>query len=250
MDINSFLIGVISLLPLLLVRFKNKLLLFFVAAISAIIINGVYLFGPNIIYLLITTYIVSTIAELYSLKSGGGIFGARYSYNLNHIVFSSRLNLLKIYPIEVSFAWVILKYMSFNMALIITTAFDLPAVVFILLTPLILVSLDFILDPYAVNTLKLWKWEIGSKYFGIPIQNFVGWYLVGLVSTLLFHFIYGSIHITFNILFALPVILYGTFIIYSKDMFKSNKNFTILGILPMVLWVLLSGIGLVLLYFK
>lgn len=248
MDTNGIIVGIVSLLPLLLVRFRNKLLFFFVAAMIAIIINGIYLFGPKIIYLLIVTYIISTIAELCSLKSAGGIFGARYSYNLNHKIFSSHINLLGIYPIEVSFAWIILKYLSFNLALIITTAFALPNFVFIFLTPLILVSLDFILDPFAVNTMKLWKWERGSKYFGIPIQNFVGWYFVGLVSTLLFHFIYGNIHINFNILFILPIILYGTFIIYSKDMFKSNKKLTSLGVLPLITWVLLGGVSLVLLH--
>ncbi|MEK7141067.1 MAG: carotenoid biosynthesis protein [Patescibacteria group bacterium] len=132
---------------------------------------------------LLITFSVSTVAELISLKTPIGIFGAKYKYDTNHRFFSSRILFLGVYPLEISLAWVILKYLSFCLAIPIAEAFGLPYYAVIFGTPLILVSLDLILDPVAVNIKKYWTWEKGSAYFGIPLRNFLGWYAVGLVGT-------------------------------------------------------------------
>lgn len=227
---------------------KGTFIQFAIVTLALIGLHGWYFFGPDILYLLFLTYIISTVAELLSLKTPLRCFGVKYWYHLDQPLFSSRIRFLKVYPLEVSLAWVILKYISFNLAMLITQAFLLPHMVVVFLTPLILVSLDFIIDPVAVNVSKLWQWEKGSKYFGIPLQNFVGWYIVGFLSTFLFSFVYRERQLTFNILYFLPIIFYASFIKNSLLIYKLNKKMAIIGSIPAVMWTLLSMISLAILY--
>lgn len=247
---NDVIIGVISLLPLLILPFKGKFVYFITAAVTAVAINGAYLFGLQIFYLLLLAYIVSTVAELIALKTPVGCFGVKYRYNLSDFYFSSGIRYLKVYPLEVSFSWVIVKYLSFNLAVIITQAFLLPQIVFVFLTPLILLSLDFIIDPVCVNVMKLWRWKRGSGYFGIPLQNFLGWYIVGFVATLIFSFIDRGKPVSFNFLYILPIVFYASFIGYSLWTFKLNKKMATVGSIPVAIWTILSVIGLVILYYR
>src|SRR3989344_6716098 len=116
MDLISILISLLSLVPFAVLRLTKKYFYFSLFALIAVTFHGLYLFGPQILFLLIVIYVVSTIAELISLKTPLNVFGVKYQYNLNHSYFSSKINLLGVYPIEISFTWVILKYISFNIA--------------------------------------------------------------------------------------------------------------------------------------
>ena len=47
-------------------------------------------------------------------------------------------------------------------------------------------NLDMLFDPIMVSPeRKRWVWEFGGSYFDIPIQNFLGWFLVGFTISLL-----------------------------------------------------------------
>lgn len=244
-NIFEFFILISAFLPfLVLFRFK-KFIWFEVFTLIAVALHGTYLFGAEILFLFIISYIISTIAELVALKTRVNCFGVRYWYNLKHKFFSSRINLSGVYPLEVSFAWVLFKYAAFCLGVVIATAFSLPEIIEIILIPLILVSADFIIDPVAVNIDKLWKWERGTKYYGIPWQNFLGWYLVGLVSTLIFTLIDFSGSINFNYLFFLPIIFYAGVLRNIPILFKQNKQLAIIGALPAFIWVLLSSVSLI-----
>jgi uncharacterized membrane protein len=247
---QEIIIGVISLIPLLILFFRGKFLYFSLAAIIAICIQGTYFFGPQILYLLLFTYIISTIGELICLKTPVRCFGIKYWYHPNKVYFSSGIRILNVYPIEVTFAWVILKYLSFCLATLITQAFYLPQLLVLLLTPLILVSLDLIIDPVSVHIYKLWSWERGSGYFGIPWQNFLGWYLYGFLATFLFGFVARSIPVTFHPVYLLPILYYGSFLTNTPPILKRNKTMAIFGSLPALIWTLLGVLSLLLLFFR
>ncbi len=249
-DIYVIVIGIVLLLPMFVLWFKGKFIYFAISSIIAIGIHGYYLFGPHIFYLFLLTFIVSTVFELLSLKTPLRCFGIKYWYTLNHPMFSSKIRFLGVYPLEVSLSWVLLKYMSFNVVILITQAFSLPQGAAIFLTPLVLVSLDFIMDPTYVNVKKLWQWEKGSDYFGIPLQNFVGWYLVGLLATALFGLVAKGRPVTFNLLYLLPIIFYASFIKETIPLFKMNKKMAILGSIPMIFWSILGLVSLAILYFR
>ncbi len=52
-----------------------------------------------------------------------------------------------------------------------------------LLTALIMTSWDLVMDPPMVRVVKAWTWFDGGPYFGIPMQNFLGWVLTCFVCS-------------------------------------------------------------------
>ncbi|GEM_PF-3053007 len=250
LDASAVIIVIISILPILVLRFSGSFVSFAILAIMAIAIHGTYLYGPEILYLLLITFAVSTVAELISLTTPISIFGAKYRYTINHQFFSSRIRFLGVYPLEISLAWVILKYLSYSLAMLIAQAFGLPYSAVIFGTPLILMSLNFILDPVAVNIKKYWTWEQGSAYFGIPIRNFLGWYAVGLMGMLLFSLFDPPGQISYNILYLLPILFYGSFIKNSLLLFRLNKKMAMIGAFPAIFWTMMSTVGLIILYIR
>lgn len=249
-DIGVVIIGAFSLLPFLVHRFTGKYIHFVIFALLAVIFHGLYFFGLNILFLLFVTFVISTVAELVSLKTSLYCFGVKYRYDIHHNFFSSNVNLLGVYPIEVVLTWIIFKYISFALVLIIASALSLPIILEVVFIPLVLVSLDFIIDPVAVNQSKLWSWERGSNYFGIPVQNFIGWYLVGLVSTVLFVVFNTWKPLSFHVLLLLPLLLYGSFLRHAPILIKMNKQQGILGIVPVAFWTVVSFASLVLLFLR
>jgi putative membrane protein len=43
-----------------------------------------------------------------------------------------------------------------------------------------LTAIDLVLDPVAAGPMNLWEWAHEGRYYGIPLTNFVGWFVVGL----------------------------------------------------------------------
>lgn len=46
-----------------------------------------------------------------------------------------------------------------------------------LLSALVMTGWDLVMDPVMVHQVKAWEWLDGGPYFGIPMQNFLGWTL-------------------------------------------------------------------------
>lgn len=58
---------------------------------------------------------------------------------------------------------------------------------FFILSTLILVATDLILDPVAAK-LGFWFWVEEGIYYGIPLQNYFGWILSGFIATLIYYY--------------------------------------------------------------
>ena len=50
----------------------------------------------------------------------------------------------------------------------------------VLLSALMMTVLDLVIDPLAANSLGYWHWTFGGPYYGVPLINFAGWFLVSL----------------------------------------------------------------------
>jgi len=50
---------------------------------------------------------------------------------------------------------------------------------------LVLVAIDLVLDPAAVDQ-GFWTWQHPGSYYQVPASNFVGWFLSGVAGSLLF----------------------------------------------------------------
>ena len=82
--------------------------------------------------------------------------------------------ILEVVPLSITLAWVGIIYS----VMIIGERLKLSSWQCILITTLIALSLDWGMDPIAVE-LGLWTWLFeGGAYFGIPGFNFIGWFFI------------------------------------------------------------------------
>ncbi len=58
-----------------------------------------------------------------------------------------------------------------------------------LLAALTMVTHDLSVDPTQATVRKLWIWEGGGAYFGVPLHNFVDWFFVTLLFLFLYRFL-------------------------------------------------------------
>jgi putative membrane protein len=45
-----------------------------------------------------------------------------------------------------------------------------------------LTAFDLLIDPLASNQLGYWRWAERGAYFGVPLKNFAGWFVVSLLA--------------------------------------------------------------------
>ncbi len=92
----------------------------------------------------------------------------------NYVYASEAIMILGVIPLSVTFAWVGIIYS----AMIIGDRLKLSLWLRILTTTLITLSLDWGMDPIAVE-FGAWTWMYsGGDYFGIPGFNFIGWFFI------------------------------------------------------------------------
>jgi len=125
-------------------------------------------------------------------------------------------------PWTVAFAWVPLILASYGLA----QRFVQVRWCQIVLSAIFLVLIDLVLDPGAV-ALKFWIWESNGPFYGVPVSNFVGWFLSGLVgSIILAKLLRGSIYgrskyIKGIISSVVLIIIFWTTVVLVKGMFIS-----------------------------
>jgi putative membrane protein len=90
-------------------------------------------------------------------------------------------------PWTVPFAWTPLLLASMTLARRCTVQ----PYAAILLSALLLVAMDMVLDPGAVAQ-KFWIWAEPGAYYRVPLSNFIGWFLSGVVGSVLFSWLAES----------------------------------------------------------
>lgn len=129
------------------------------------------------------------IAEYFGLKYGG-FFGGGYDYIANQLLFLT-------VPVEVMVFWAVFIYIGYSITtgIIETAGISKPAfpskkallllLLLVLLDGLIVTGLDVIMDPVQI-ALGRWAWMDSGPFYDIPTGNFVGWFTVSAVTTLIF----------------------------------------------------------------
>lgn len=79
-------------------------------------------------------------------------------------------------PILIPLAWGMMAFPAWRVGELLANGWIARAVI----AALALTSWDVALDPQMVG-LGFWAWPDGGAYAGIPLQNFLGWFLVGLL---------------------------------------------------------------------
>ncbi|ACJ34557.1 Uncharacterized conserved membrane protein [Anoxybacillus flavithermus WK1] len=106
--------------------------------------------------------------------------GATYSFIFGSYDYTNQFGLTLFgVPIAIGFAWLAvigcthalaLRFVSGNRPLLSASVGALLAVV-----------LDLVIDPVAYVAKQYWIWEETSIYYNVPLQNFLGWFVVAFV---------------------------------------------------------------------
>lgn len=116
---------------------------------------------------LILTWIISYTIEFIGTKTG---------YPFGHYAYTSALGAaLGPVPVFIPFLWCALGYFC----LLATGRSVLSAAV-------LMVALDLSLDPIFARDLWHWQATPGPDYFGVPVLNFVGWFITSAIIFTLF----------------------------------------------------------------
>lgn len=192
----------------------------------------------SILFILLASGI-GTFMEYIGMRNGT-FFGGHYIYKLQLTLFTV--------PVSVIFYWAVFIYTGYcltnsfiywlnkskpnlknkNIFLLFLT---------ILLDGYFVTAIDLFMDPIAVKS-GSWKWLEGGPYFGIPIGNFIGWFIVtlmvvGIFRTYEYFFPKGEKEIDKSI-FIIPVLGYGIMSVsYFFLAFNFNQTLAIVGLLFM-----------------
>jgi uncharacterized membrane protein len=116
----------------------------------------------------------------------GNIFenvGVRTGFPFGHYYFTDLMGpKLFAVPIQLGLAYLGMAYLSWTLARLILGGVQNPlkgsrVVTLPLVAAFIMVAWDFSQDPVWSTILHLWIWQQGGAYFGVPVSNFLGWYL-------------------------------------------------------------------------
>jgi uncharacterized membrane protein len=116
----------------------------------------------------------------------GNIFenlGVRTGFPFGHYYFTDVMG-PKIFavPILLGFAYVGMAYLSWTLGALILGGPGTPlcghrVVTLPLVASFIMVAWDLSMDPVWSTSMHAWIWRDGGAYFGVPVSNFLGWYL-------------------------------------------------------------------------
>jgi len=80
-------------------------------------------------------------------------------------------------PLVIAFAWMVLIAYVKQMLLGLKLSFWLELVI----ASAWMTAIDLLIDPLAANKLGFWQWMGSGSYYGIPLNNFAGWFLTSLI---------------------------------------------------------------------
>ena len=106
------------------------------------------------------------------------IIGVRYGFIFSPYVYTEVLQpqFLGV-PLVMLSSWMVLVAYVRQMLM----KFDLPLWMEATIAAVWMTSFDLIIDPLAANRLGYWRWVKSSAYYGIPLHNFAGWFVVSLL---------------------------------------------------------------------
>jgi putative membrane protein len=138
------------------------------------LLHGTERYGKkNILIFFLITWAVSFFFENLSIITG-------FPFGFYH--YSSSLGLLTV-PLIIIFAYFAIGYLAWVLSNVLTGQYSKKLEgrqVFIVpfIAAFIMVMWDLSVDPISSTLQSLWVWTTPGAYFGVPISNFFGWFLV------------------------------------------------------------------------
>ncbi len=154
-----------------------------VRAISA----GVGVQGVTVVLMLVATMspgsTILTVAFILPTAWLAEYVGSRTGFPFGRYTYTPILRpQIKHVPVAVPFAWLMMLPPSWAVAGFLVGYENRP--VFVIVSALAFTAWDFFLDPQMVKW-HYWKWDQPGRYYGIPAQNFLGWFCWAAIITAL-----------------------------------------------------------------
>jgi uncharacterized membrane protein len=133
------------------------------------------------LWLLLLTFAVSLLFECVGVATG-------VVYGPYHYTEKLGPKFLGLVPLLIPVAWLMMTYPSYVIARLIVPGMKnswIWRLIVAAVGALIMTAWDLAMDPMMVAG-GHWVWEQNGAYFGIPLQNFWGWWLTIFVTFLLF----------------------------------------------------------------
>lgn len=165
---------------------KSSILLF--TPVNLLLIFSLFFYVNNnysrsFIFLCLQVFLFGFIVEVVGVNTGI-IFGEyTYGKTLGLTLFSA--------PLIMGINWINLSLASFG----IISFFTDKKLLLITLSSLLMVFIDYIIEPIAIN-LDFWSWE----YITVPIHNYFGWFFCAIIAQLLI--VFSKVKINKKIAFA------------------------------------------------
>ena len=158
------------------------------------LVHGSMIWGwLNVITFVIISFSIGIVMEIIGTKTGL-IFGGKYKFNLKLSPGPSISGI----PLIIPLSWSGLIYMIINYCELVFGGslylLQNQNITLLFLPSILMVLLDLVLDPIAVDE-KRWSWKKSGAYYGVPLLNFVGW----LFTTFLILFVFRLFQFDFKI---------------------------------------------------
>jgi uncharacterized membrane protein len=131
--------------------------------------------------LLLLTFTISLLFECVGVATGKVYGGYYYTDKLG-------FKFLGLVPLIIPVAWFMMTYPSYIIANKVVPAFKSTWIWRLVVAgvgAMVMTAWDLVMDPMMVAG-GHWVWEEPGAYFGIPIQNYLGWWLTTFVTFWLF----------------------------------------------------------------
>ena len=161
-----------SIDPLILNSVES--LIFTILIFFIVFLHGIERYGKKgMLIFFIITFVVSYFFENLSIQTG-------FPFGFYH--YSSTLGVLTV-PLIIVFAYFAMGYLSWMLSNVLTGQYARKLEgkqIFIVpfIASFLMVMWDLTLDPVSSTLDALWVWQTPGVYFGVPISNFFGWFLV------------------------------------------------------------------------
>ncbi len=166
----------------------------------------------------VLAYLISASSELVGTSTGWPFGNYSYTDYLGY-------RLVDHVPFTIPLSWFYMGMTSYFLARLIVwmighrLSSNAREVTTILIGGYLVVVWDLVLDPaMAHDTLvvRFWEWHVEGAYFGMPVQNYVGWLFTAVLFMGLGRLSWNGGIVPSRIPVMLPVILYGSNIIFAS----------------------------------
>lgn len=143
---------------------------------SAICLHGVQRYGvKNMVVFFIITWLISHFFEALSIYMGFPFGHYRYDKLAGPRIFDVPLIIMFAYFSMAYLSWILSNALQQQYAKKLRgiNVFLIPFV-----ATFIMVMWDLCMDPLSSTIGSLWVWKNGGSYFGVPLQNYFGWFFV------------------------------------------------------------------------